>query len=49
MSYGIEMNDTWDMKAARERLDACIKRQKARKFPYARKAWYGYRKDSHER
>ncbi len=32
---------TWIQEASK-RLDACIKKQKERKFPYVRKAWYGY-------
>ncbi len=33
---------TW-IQEATKRLDACIKKQKARKFPYVGKAWYGYK------
>ncbi len=35
--------EKFDMAAARKRLAECIKRQKVRKFPYTRKAWYGYK------
>ncbi len=33
--------DAW-WEEGKKRLAACIEKQKARKFPFARKAWYGY-------